>query len=267
MDVIVEKFIADLEQRITHRPIILGVQGPQGSGKSYLAHQIQLSRPFAITISIDDFYHRHADLRSHTNPLMARRGVAGTHDVDLGTLVLSALRAKRPCHVPRYDKSLNGGQGDRADIGQWTQVESGVHLVVLEGWMLGYRPIDNEDLCQRYAADTEEGAELRRFELQHILGINEELGKYNVWDGYLDGMVRIETDDIGVVYEWRLEQELNRKQGMSHVQVREFVDRFMPMYALYYPQKPLFKNLLIIKIDRNRSVEMSEVVLDSYDIV
>ena len=43
-------------------------------------------------------------------------------------------------NVPRYDKSLFGGAGDRAPASQWPRVSGPLDLVILEGWMLGYEP-------------------------------------------------------------------------------------------------------------------------------
>ena len=41
----------------------------------------------------------------------------------------------------RYDKSAFGGLGDRADPAAWPVAAPPVDIVLLEGWMLGFRPV------------------------------------------------------------------------------------------------------------------------------
>ena len=43
--------------------------------------------------------------------------------------------------IPRYDKSAHAGAGDRADVASWPSVRGPVHVVLFEGWMLGFRPL------------------------------------------------------------------------------------------------------------------------------
>lgn len=41
--------------------------------------------------------------------------------------------------VPRYDKSLRAGRGDRSKPELWTSIQkSDVDIVLFEGWMLGF---------------------------------------------------------------------------------------------------------------------------------
>ena len=48
-----------------------------------------------------------------TNELMQLRGNPGTHDVQLGSETLKALKAWEEVALPRYDKSAHEGQGDQ----------------------------------------------------------------------------------------------------------------------------------------------------------
>lgn len=82
-----------------------------------------------------------------SNRLLQVRGNAGTHDLQLGTRTLEALRSAgggddngSRVAVPRYDKSQNGGRGDRADPTRWPHVQGPLDIVLFEGWMLGFRP-------------------------------------------------------------------------------------------------------------------------------
>ena len=80
--------------------LVLGLNGAQGTGKSTLARLLQrlLERVHglrAAILSLDDIYLSGADRLQRANtihPLLATRGVPGTHDVELGIRVLRCLR-------------------------------------------------------------------------------------------------------------------------------------------------------------------------------
>jgi D-glycerate 3-kinase len=42
--------------------------------------------------------------------------------------------------IPQYDKSLNQGKGDRSDPKYFKKVQGPIDLVIVEGWMLGFKP-------------------------------------------------------------------------------------------------------------------------------
>ena len=44
--------------------------------------------------------------------------------------------------IPQYDKSLNNGKGDRANPKYYKKINGPIDLVIVEGWMLGYKPLD-----------------------------------------------------------------------------------------------------------------------------
>lgn len=106
-------------------------------------------------LSIDDFYLAHEDQmqlaadHSH-NPLVQHRGQPSTHDLSLALSVLASLRAKQETSIPSYDKSAFDGKGDRKPQTQWTNVNKNgqqpVRVVVLEGWCVGFRALDDTQL-------------------------------------------------------------------------------------------------------------------------
>ena len=95
-----EPLIADvLARQIRQRPLIVGMNGCQGSGKTTLAdylrvvlqaeHQLRV-----VSISLDDFYLRkksRGTLAAKIHPLLKTRGVPGTHDISLALSTLAAL--------------------------------------------------------------------------------------------------------------------------------------------------------------------------------
>src|SRR4051794_34319435 len=97
-----------------HGTTIVGLSGLQGSGKSTLARQLGAAmdaRGVATEVlALDDFYigrSARMALASTVHPLLATRGVPGTHDIALliGTLdALRKARARQPVTIPRFDK-------------------------------------------------------------------------------------------------------------------------------------------------------------------
>ena len=73
------------------KPLIIGLSGGQGSGKTTISSILTLilRRYFKLSvfkISIDDFYKTRKDrkiLSIKKHPLLMTRGVTGTHDIDL----------------------------------------------------------------------------------------------------------------------------------------------------------------------------------------
>ncbi|CAJ1333851.1 unnamed protein product [Effrenium voratum] len=215
--------------------VVFGFTAPQGCGKTTTMNILQelfcLEGLRCEAVSIDDFYvpaswqevlaELHPD-----NDLMQTRGNAGTHDVRLGAETLAqALKSSDDTEVllPRYDKSAQGGRGDQVPRSSWKGVQTPCDVVILEGWMVGFKP-------QEDAAKIHPGLRL----------VNDKLKSYQAWDDLLDAYCVLAVDDIEQVYTWRTEAEDSMKNtrgtGMSHTEVRDFVSHFMPAYHAYRPQ-------------------------------
>lgn len=134
------------------RPMVVGVNGAQGSGKSTLCAfleavllpQLGLS---AATLSLDDFYldrARRAHLAVTEHPLFATRGVPGTHDVTLLRDVLARLAALEPgtVGIPRFSKA----DDDVLPPDRWRTVPAPADIVLLEGWCIAVGPQEDTDL-------------------------------------------------------------------------------------------------------------------------
>lgn len=167
---------------------VLGISAPQGCGKTTLVTALtamaRASGLRAAGLSLDDVYLTGAEqdaLSARGNPLLASRGNAGTHDVPL---LLSTLRAlaraspERPALVPRYDKAARDGRGDRAPRDAWERVEAVPDLVLLEGWMLGFRGKGKQDK----EAQGGDGGEQTK-EGEHAVGREETEGERSVGVG------------------------------------------------------------------------------------
>lgn len=141
--------LADQIAATAKRPLVVGVNGAQGSGKSTLCHFLEVllaDRGLrAVTLSLDDLYLTKAqrqDAARAIHPLFATRGVPGTHDVALGMAIIDAVESGKPFTLPRFDKATD----DRAPAG--VAVAGPVDVLLLEGWFMSARPQPTEALVQ-----------------------------------------------------------------------------------------------------------------------
>jgi len=227
------------------KPVVAGLSAPQGAGKTTLAGALLAAFAEqglrAVSISIDDFYLTRAEqlalAAAHPGDrLLEHRGYPGTHDLELGTRTLSALREGRAVDLPRYDKSAHGGRGDRSPVVE--RVVGPVDLVLFDGWMLGFEP----------AASVP--AELRL--------VNEKLGAYQAWHSLIDVMVWLRADDPRFVIEWRSEaEETARRAGkaaLSRAEIEDYARRFIPAYETWSVRGPWPTLELHIRRDRTMSL-------------
>ena len=260
-------------------PLIVGVQGPQGSGKTFLTAHLRAALQAApnnlsvAVLSLDDLYLPHAGLvaaaAAHPhNALLQGRGQPGTHDVPLGTHVLRALAQindrdppdaggqppERTVELPSFDKSLFGGEGDRAR--ETTTVRAPLDVVLFEGWCTGFCPISREKAvrrCTQPVVGLEDGfLEKRGYRLEDILEINGMLKEYVSWWEMFDTFIQVrpggpacafrratlmvgcmqiappEGHPYTFIYKWRVQQEHHMKarnggKGMSDEQIQGYV--------------------------------------------
>ena len=146
-----ERFIVALLDRCSalvaagQRPV-LGLNGPVGAGKSTLSRLLRQraqDRGLALAIaSIDDAYlpwQQRLEAMA-ANPFGVNRVPPGSHDPGLLASAIAAWRAEpaglAPLELPRFDKTLRQGLGDRCD--PW---HGPADALLLEGWLVGYRPL------------------------------------------------------------------------------------------------------------------------------
>jgi len=200
-------------------PLVVGINGSQGSGKSTLVRFLALflksvSRLRCAVLSIDDLYLGQSDrlaLSNRLNPLLRTRGVPGTHDVALGMQLLDQLRqaGQNSCiALPRFDKARD----DALPKSEWPIWEGGVDLILFEGWCVGCTPQTPEMLSDPINAleqDEDEDARWRRY-------INQRLETdYRSWFEQLDVRIMLKSPSFDSVYQWRSEQESKLAEKMA----------------------------------------------------
>ena len=134
-------------RRATGAPLLAGICGPQGSGKSTMAAFVAAmleaqGLPTAI-LSLDDLYLDPEDRPVHVHPLFATRGVPGTHDVALGETVIDRLFAGETS-IPRFDKATDR----RRPQAEWDHFAGPAAIVLFEGWCVGAEPQDPTALAE-----------------------------------------------------------------------------------------------------------------------
>lgn len=140
----------EIARRATaHSPLVVGVNGAQGSGKStvctFLEVLVAKRGLRAITLSIDDLYLKREErlaLAQQVHPLFATRGVPGTHAPGLAMQIIEDICAGRSFEVPRFDKAVD----DRRPEGE--RVTGPVDVLLFEGWCVGCTPEADEELLE-----------------------------------------------------------------------------------------------------------------------
>jgi len=225
-----------VSQQITDKPLVLGISGAQGSGKSTLSDLLRIILVCVhgyrvAAFSLDDLYKTRAaraKLGREVHPLLVTRGVPGTHDPDLGLETLDALCQASPnalTVLPSFDKAAD----DRKPIPEWPVLRGCPDIILFEGWCVGAE-------AQPDAALLEPVNDLERNEDQD--GVfrhyaNEQLkGPYAELFSRLDQLVMLKVPNMDCVFEWRALQEqklaaslekTGRHRLMNATELRRFV--------------------------------------------
>lgn len=248
-------------------PLIVGVSGAQGSGKTTLALIVAewLTREMGLAtayLSLDGLYLRKSErqeLSRRVHPLLETRGVPGTHDVARGEELLDALTdPDRPQTValPVFDKALD----DRAPAGLWPVVRAPVDFVLFEGWCVGARPQPQGPLAEpanALEAERDRSGRWRRY-------VNERLKTdYAGLFRRLDMLIMLRVPSFEKVLEWRSLQESKLRErlrgrrrpgagppGMTEAELERFVQYYERLTRHMLKTMPDYADA-VIDIDEN----------------
>jgi len=239
------------------RPLIIGLQGGQGTGKTTLGKFLKnhlTKQGFKVQqFSIDDFYlslkkRQSLQKKYPTNPFYQIRGMPGTHRLLYLQKTLQKLQKGKACYIPIFDKSLHAGQGDAE---KRFFVKGRQDFIIFDGWCLGLLPVpltEVLDTCKKYAVCPP----VKPQDYQPVLDNIKPYQK--IWQ-LVDYLVMLKPDSSQSHQQWRWqqEQELIKKtgSGKTQEQVISFVKFYLPLtYVCYDQLKPDY----LIKIREDHSL-------------
>lgn len=223
-------------QRARSKALVVGVNGPQGCGKSTTVASLKclLEQYFGLrvaVVSIDDFYLTKAERQSlgkTVHPLLVTRGVPGTHDVDLAIKTLTHLQlAQGELAIPSFNKAVD----DRLPRKDWPVVTAPLDVILFEGWCVG-AVAESEDALitpvNSLERNEDEDAHWRQY-----VNLSLASGYRDLFD-LLDAMIVFSCGDFSWVFDWRKEQEQENAERakargsavtgiMSDAQLQRFV--------------------------------------------
>jgi D-glycerate 3-kinase len=232
------------------RPLIIGLAGGQGSGKTTISSILTLilQKYFKLNvfkISIDDFYKTRKDrklLSKNKHPLLMTRGVPGTHDIDLMLSFFKKIKDKnfKSLQVPKFNKAID----DRCSKRLWYKIKKKPDIVIFEGWCVGARAQSSSQLekpTNSLEKVYDQGSKWRTH-------VNNQLKtKYKRLFNQLDGLLYLKARNFNLLRKWRLKQERklwDQKKNKKNLKIMSNGDviNFMQTYQRITQQ--MFKDAI-----------------------
>lgn len=248
-------------------PLIVGINGAQGSGKSTLCVLLEmiLSEGFglsATSFSIDDLYYTRAERRAlgeRIHPLLATRGVPGTHDVKLGMEILRQLSINEPGNkviLPVFDKAVD----DRTPEEEWRKAITPIDLILFEGWCVGAH-VQEESLLATPVNNLEKKEDPEGIWRGYV---NRRLGDdYAELFAQLDLLIMLQVPEMECVFKWRSLQErkLALQQGemtaskiMSPAEIERFIMHYERLTRHMLRELPEQADI-VLRLNRGHQVD------------
>ena len=136
----------------SEKPMLIGLTGGQGSGKTTLSEFVQLTlrkgfNKKTVGFSIDDIYKtrkERKELGKTIHPLCEVRGVPGTHNVQLGLDTIDSLykaQSTSITSIPIFSKLMD----QHLPKEDWLKYDGKPDFIFFDGWFCGARPISEID--------------------------------------------------------------------------------------------------------------------------
>jgi len=259
------RHVGQLREQQGKATLVLGINGAQGTGKSTLSRFLgeYLEDRYDLRVaelSLDDIYLTRAErerLAATVHPLLATRGVPGTHDVGLGRETVDRLcRLERGenLRLPRFDKALD----DRLPESSWPVVGGPVDVVIFEGWCVCSSAVAEEALVvplNDLERDEDSDGRWRRH-------VNTQLATaYTELFTRVDTLVYLQAPGFEAIRRWRLEQEhklaASAARGstrvMNDAEVQRFIQHFERITRQDLERLPARADI-VISLDEDHSV-------------
>ena len=245
-----------------NKPILVSINGAQGTGKSTLTAFVKLILESEINIrvaalSLDDFYKTRTErnqLAQDIHPLLKTRSVPGTHDLSMMENTISAMLNKQSCTVPIFNKAID----DRLDQKDWVSYDKDIDIILFEGWCNNSQAQASNELINPIN-DLEEKEDPQGVWRHYA---NENLDKYyHQLFKHADIQIMLEAPDFDHVYQWRKVQEQKLKSRndvqskiMNDDELNRFIQHFERITRHALDCLPSATDVLI-PIDENHSVQ------------
>ena len=228
------------QYQVNQKTYIIGINGCQGSGKSTLADYLctvvaEKYHLATVALSLDDFYLTKAkriELSRKIHPLLAQRGVPGTHDINLAIDTINSLASGNKTLITRFDKSMD----DRVPEANSETITGHIGLIVIEGWCFGAKPQAPNSLIEpvNHLERSEDPDGVYRDYVNTALAT-----QYPQLFELADSTAMLRAPSFKTVFEWRLEQEQKLIEKlrptktdpasvstMSDQEIRRFIQNF-----------------------------------------
>lgn len=227
---------ADISQ--LQLPAIIGVSGAQGTGKSTLAallvSELRACGIHCAAVSLDDYYlsrRARQQLADTVHPLLALRGVPGTHDIQRAISDVQQVLAGKAVALPVFDKALDERLADRP--------KQHLQLLIVEGWCLGLSAQSEAELV--LPANSLEAEEDTAGHWRHY--VNQQLaGTYQQYFSLLKPLIWLKAPSWDSICQWRARQEQQlwqqRGKGMTDTQLARFMLPFQRLTLASWQQLP-----------------------------
>lgn len=227
--VLLYEIIQDIRARNPGKPVLVGVAGAQGSGKSYACRLLAMAnQPRFAHFSLDDVYLTRAqreNLASGLGPLFGTRGPPGSHDplllyTTLGALLGANESAQTP--LPRFDKSRD----DRAPIEDWPVFSGRPEAILVDGWLLGASAISLDSPPPPLnELESEPGA----MHWLEAMATFLSRGDYCLAAPF-DAVIYLQAPSWEIVRTWRAQQEEQLLGRPLNAEENAWLDRFLMHY-------------------------------------
>ena len=203
------------------RPV-MALNGPVGAGKSLFCQQLMglaKARGLRLAVaSIDDAYlpWEQRLVAMAGNPFGVNRVPPGSHDAPLLVERLQRWRSEGVLQLPRFDKTLRDGAGDRMVEAPSVEAAATTDALVLEGWLMGCRPLGAAGLrAAGVAAGMELAAGLAPLGADEAAWLphwDRQLEAYGPLFDLCDGLWVLRPLDWGLPRRWRFQAEARQRR-------------------------------------------------------
>ena len=191
-------------------PLIVGLAGGQGSGKTTISSIISLilKKYFKLKvfkISIDDFYKTKKQreiLSKNKHSLLLTRGVPGTHDIKIMLDFFRKIKTKnfKSLKLPKFNKAND----DRYKKKHWYKLKSRPDVVIFEGWCVGAKPQSLRLL--KKPINTIEKAYDKSLKWRRFVNLQLKTN-YKKLYSQLDSLLYLKVKNFNLLKKWRIKQE------------------------------------------------------------